>query len=73
MPIARHDGQEVEYVAFPHEEGGGFSYNIRLDPENPRDVIHMDTKRGTFFTDEDIVAMFEYWNMRRELRAERAE
>lgn len=69
MPIARHEGQEVEYAAFPHEHGGGFSYNIRLDPENPQDVIHLDTKSGTVFTDEDIVGMFAFWNAMRDTRA----
>lgn len=66
--IARYDGEEVEYERFPHESGGGFSYNIRLDPENPRDVIHLDTKLGTVFSDGEIVAMFVYWNMVRGIR-----
>lgn len=67
MSWAEHDDERVEYAAFPHEEGGGFSYNIRLSAL-PNDVIHLDTARGTVFDDEEIVAMAVFWRLMRAKR-----
>lgn len=70
MAWAEHAGRWVQYVAFPHEHGDGFSYNIRLS-EKRNDVIHLDTEPGTVFTNEEIVALAEYWRFARKRRADR--
>jgi hypothetical protein len=51
---------EFEYDALPHEEGGGFSYNLRMSAAKG-DVVHIDTKRGTVFSDDDIKALHAFW------------
>lgn len=50
-----------KWAAFDHEEGGGYSYNIQIDADDPKDVIHLDTKRGTVFNEEELIALREYW------------
>jgi hypothetical protein len=68
--ILEHEGERFKVIAFPHEHGRGYSYNIQIT-DAPGDVIHLDTKIGTVFTEEEIVSMREYFKHIREVRGSR--
>lgn len=60
------NGVEFFYTAFPHEHGGGFSYNISMT--GPKDIIHIDTKSGTVLTDEELIIFRAYYEIVRNHR-----
>jgi hypothetical protein len=62
-----YEGESFSWVALPHENGKGFSYNIQMS-RKPRDVIHIDTKHGTIFNEDDLIAIREYFKLVRHKR-----
>lgn len=62
MSLIENDGDPFHYLATPHEHGDGFSYTIEMSPA-AGDVIHVDTKAGTTFTDEEIATLRAYFKI----------
>lgn len=60
MAWAEHEGERVQYIAVLHDDGAGFNYNIRLS-EQKDDVIEVVMKPGMILTDEELVAVAEYF------------
>jgi hypothetical protein len=52
------------YEALPHEDGAGFSYNIKMGPE-PDNIFHIDTKHGTCFSREELCSMHAFLSILR--------
>lgn len=56
-------GETFRYRAHFQESGGGYSYDLQIDANDPKDIIHMDTRPGTIFTEEDLIVLREYWKL----------
>lgn len=60
------DGDDAfKWVAHPQDDGSGYSYSIQMS-DKPGDTIHVDTKSGTVFNEDEISAVRQYFLLLRE-------